>query len=849
MTFKGFAGCDEGTGMTHRNTFHKTIRITLALALLAASFAGVVVSSTPAQATPVDCSRGTNLSFEQPVIDSDWDIVSTPGWSSTDTGIEIWQSGFNGAVAPDGDQLAELQGNNTAANWQDISTLPGDVLAWSFHHRGRVNDDTVRVDIGSTTTQTNEGQFTTGTTAFIKYAGTYTVPSGQTTTRFVLDPVDTGSVGNLVDLVEFAFTCDIDITTTFDGYTDLDTSGNVTVGDTFDFSYLVTNLGTATLDSVGVTDLLGESVVCNDTLLVPDASTTCSTTHSITQPEIDAGAVVSDATASGTDAAGVTVTSSDTESVPVEHDPAITLEKSGTSDNAVVAPADRTDVGDVIDYTFSVTNTGNVTLTAIAIDDPPLAAVTCPPDDVAPGATVECTGSYGVTQGDIEAGSVYNEASASATPPVGDAVVTTADTTVDLVQVTSIDITKSTATVSYDTVGEVVTYELTLTNTGNVALSDVVVSDANADDGSIECTPAAPLSLAPGSSATCTAEHTVTQDDLDSGSISNTASVDAVGTANDEPATAASNEVIVDAIQTPGLDVTKTVTSEPLGDGRFSLEYVITVTNTGNVTATSVAVTDDLDAVFGPDGYAIETMSSTVFTVNPAYDGSTDTEMLVGSDTLAPGASGAIYLSVTTEPTANPGPYVNNVSVLADGAGEPTSAVADVGAELDVSFDLRIEKTSSVSVAPGDDATWTITVINEGPSATFGPITVTDTLTDDLSYVGFNGTGWACTHSHGVVTCTRDGALASGESTSLEIVTTVNAAIGETVENRASVVASDGENETDPSNNAAVASINVDSLPITGIDTADFAAIALASLVFGLMLVGLTSRRRPRTAR
>lgn len=830
--------------MTHLNFTHKAIRLTLAFALVAATFIGALAIPNRAEAAPVDCSRGVNLSFEQPVIGSNWEIIATPGWSTNDAGTEIWQSGFNGAVAPNGNQLAELQANNNSADWQDFPTLPGDIIDWSFFHKGRQDNDTVRVNIGSPGSQTNEGEFTTGPSAFVQYGDTYSVPAAQTTTRFVLQPVDTGSVGNLVDLVAFNLTCEIGIVTTSTGVTDSDTSGTVTEGDVFSFSYEVTNLGTATLANVGVTDDLGDTVSCAESTLVPNASTTCTMSHAVTQPEIDAGAVESVATVSGTDAAGVQVTAGDTETVPVAQVPSIALLKNGTLDDTIVAPSGRPDVGDAVDYTFDVTNTGNVTLSSISVADAYVPTVACPPEDLAPGATVQCTGSYSITQDEINDGYVVNRATAYGVPPIGDAVNGEALAKTILPQVTSVDIAKSTTTTDYDTVGQTVTYNLIVTNTGNVALSDVIVSDINADDGSIECVPAAPASLAPGATATCTAGHTVTQDDLDGGSISNTASVTATGSANDVPTSDMSNEVVVAAIQNPGLEASKTATSTPVGDGRFTIAYTISVTNTGNVTATGVTVSDDLDAAFGVDGYTVEALSSTAFTVNPDFDGSADTDMLAGTSVLAPGVSGAVYLEVTTSPTSNSGPYVNRASVLADGAGQPTEAVADVAAELDVAYDLTIAKTTSASVAPGDDATWTISVTNSGPSAAFGPITVTDTLSDNLTFVGVSGTGWACTHAHGIVTCVLDGTLASGESSAVSITTTVDAPIGTSIQNQASVTAADSGNESDPSNNVAAASVLVDSLPVTGIDTADFGAIAFASILFGLLLLAVTGRKR-----
>ncbi len=50
---------------------------------------------------------------------------------------------------------------------------------------------------------------------------------------------------------------------------------------------------------------------------------------------------------------------------------------------------DLADVGETVDYTFTVTNTGNVTVTGIAVSDPKVGTVTCPSEPVAPGASVE----------------------------------------------------------------------------------------------------------------------------------------------------------------------------------------------------------------------------------------------------------------------------------------------------------------------------------------------------------------------------------------------------------------------------------------------------------------------------
>ncbi len=77
-----------------------------------------------------------------------------------------------------------------------------------------------------------------------------------------------------------------------------------------------------------------------------------------------------------------------------------------------------TDPGDLINYTFSVTNTGDVELTNVAITDPLIASISCPSGNpipsLAPAAMEICTGSYAITQDDIDNGVVNNTAMASA---------------------------------------------------------------------------------------------------------------------------------------------------------------------------------------------------------------------------------------------------------------------------------------------------------------------------------------------------------------------------------------------------------------------------------------------------
>jgi uncharacterized repeat protein (TIGR01451 family) len=168
-------------------------------------------------------------------------------------------------------------------------------------------------------------------------------------------------------------------------------------------------------------------------------------------------------------------------------DPKIELFKNGSLN---LGDNDKVDPGDIIVYTFTVENTGNVELTGPALTDLSVLGldVTCPWDSdpsfvlgIGFANRVNCTADYEVTQADIDAGQVLNCAMIEATGPAGTDVEAEACTTVDEPQEAEIDIVKTTLTPEIFE-GESVTYELTVTNTGNVTLSDVVVVDPLAPD-------------------------------------------------------------------------------------------------------------------------------------------------------------------------------------------------------------------------------------------------------------------------------------------------------------------------------------------------------------------------------
>ena len=129
--------------------------------------------------------------------------------------------------------------------------------------------------------------------------------------------------------------------------------------------------------------------------------------------------------------------------------------------------------GSTIPYTFTVTNTGQTPLTAIAISDPKVTGLTCAATTLAIGASTTCTGTHTLTQAEVDAGTVVNNASVTATPPSGPAVTNTATATTTVPRAPAISLTKTAGTPSGNTAGSTVAYSFLVTNTGNLTLTGV----------------------------------------------------------------------------------------------------------------------------------------------------------------------------------------------------------------------------------------------------------------------------------------------------------------------------------------------------------------------------------------
>ncbi len=366
------------------------------------------------------------------------------------------------------------------------------------------------------------------------------------------------------------------------------------VGDVITYGYVVSNGGNVTLTNVTLADPLAglSAVTCapeQPSILAPGESMTCSATYTIGQTDLNTGSVVNIATADSDETGPV----DDTVTVTANQSPALTLVKTAT-------PSTYSAVDEVIGYSYLVTNSGNVSLAGPVTVADDKASATCP--DVAtvgnldgvldPGESVTCSATYTITQGDLNAGSVTNTATASADGTDSNPD----DETVTANQAPALTLVKTATPSTYSAVDEVIGYSYLVTNSGNVTISQPITIDD--DKSTDEACPATPASLAPGESITCTASYTITQSDLDAGSVTNVATAtgkDPVG----QDVTSNPDDETVTADAAPALTLVKTAVPQTYSAVGQVIGYSYEVSNSGNVTILGpISVTDDnVDAV------------------------------------------------------------------------------------------------------------------------------------------------------------------------------------------------------------------------------------------------------------
>ena len=475
-------------------------------------------------------------------------------------------------------------------------------------------------------------------------------------------------------------------------------------GETISYNFTVTNTGNVTLTNITVTDPK-VNVTGGPISLAPGASdnATFTATYVLTQDDIDAGYVVNTALAEGTAPNDEVVEDESSDPTPVEEpntecetcteteipqNPAIQIVK---SDNG----AQVSKAGDVITYTLTVTNTGNVTLTNVQVNDP-LTGLATSVGTLAPAAIAVVNTNYTVTQADVDKGSVLNKGLTSGESPDEETPTDEDDEETPIERNPSIQIVKSDNGAQVSKAGDVITYTLTVTNTGNVTLTNVLVNDPLTGLATSVGT------LAPAAIAVVNTNYTVTQADVDKGSVLNKGLTSGESPDEETPTDEDDEETPIE--RNPAVTLDKSVDLNSVSVEGVVLNYTLTVKNTGNVTLSNGTLTDP------------------------------KTGLSVPGITLVPGEEKtySTTYTVTLQDLFSGEPIVNVAEInLVDGqTGTPYSAQDDAVVEVDLTPSITIEKISDVSVVSeaGEVINYTLTVTNNG-TAPLTNVVVKDPLT------------------------------------------------------------------------------------------------------------------------
>ncbi|WP_308638311.1 DUF7507 domain-containing protein [Paenibacillus silvisoli] len=436
-------------------------------------------------------------------------------------------------------------------------------------------------------------------------------------------------------------------------------------GQTITYTIVVENTGNGPLFNVQVSDVfLGFQIEITE--LQAGAQQTCIVPYTIPADTVPGTTIVNTAIAASAQT-GDRSASATVEVLPI---PAGDIKVQKLVSTLTANP------GETVFYTIIVYNDSTGLVTDIQITDPIL-GVSETVSQLSPKSWYVLSVPYvvplGTPGGSVIVNTVFVEA-------LGETQQASATVTVNAVPSLSLTKTASTQTAMP---GDNVTYTITVTNTGNVPLTNVTITDVAL--GFLTVLP----SLAIGASQPFVVPFVVPA--LPSGTIlTNTASA----TADQVPAPVTASASI--SVDTPAsITVSKTVSPTSAAPGE-TVTFTLTAVNTSDVPLTNVVVIDELLGLF------------------------------IEAPFVAPGVTRTIDVNYTIPPQTPAGTVINNVITISSDQTLPQSAAASVTVAAAPS--MRLQKVESKSaVTPGESMTYTIIVSNTGNVPLTG-IVLTDTL-------------------------------------------------------------------------------------------------------------------------
>jgi len=249
----------------------------------------------------------------------------------------------------------------------------------------------------------------------------------------------------------------------------------VAVGDSVVWSYLVTSTGTIALASIQFVDDQDVSINCPRWDLLAGEAMECAATL----PAALVGQQSDAATVYGTPEDGSPTVSASDPSHYFGVAASIALDKLSLGMDADSPPGPYVVSGEAVTWSYLVTNTGNITLTNVVVADDQGISVTCPGPTLASGEAMVCEAS-----GTAVAGQYANLATVEGNPPAGLVPASASDPSHYYGVAASFALAKYTNGHDVDAppgpfalVGEMVTWSYRVTNTGNITLTQIVVTD------------------------------------------------------------------------------------------------------------------------------------------------------------------------------------------------------------------------------------------------------------------------------------------------------------------------------------------------------------------------------------
>lgn len=266
---------------------------------------------------------------------------------------------------------------------------------------------------------------------------------------------------------------------------DTPTGPTVPPGSQVTWTYIITNTGSITLTDLVLTDdkvgLIGPGGLSNcppaGTILGPGDSLICTATGVAQVGQYANIGIITGTTQVGVVFPRQTVTDTNP-SHYFGNGPAVTIKKYTNGEDADTPTGPFIPTNGAVTWTYVVTNTGNVVLNPVTVTDDQDVAVTCPQTVLQPQESMTCTGA-----GVAVVGQYGNIGTVTGIPPAGPPVTST-DPSHYFGAAPAIVIKKYTNGEDADTptgpkipIDGAVTWTYIVTNTGNVTLSQVNVTD------------------------------------------------------------------------------------------------------------------------------------------------------------------------------------------------------------------------------------------------------------------------------------------------------------------------------------------------------------------------------------